>query len=119
LAFASARTDKQVKSVRIYRALHLITTLAQFRGYDTNFSKDTQPMSPYHPTLYLPYFMGRFSRDGKLIDSTDQMLYWLVPIVQDRPLPENPEEYRRNGGFNHYYTDYVSRHAGCDRPIKE
>lgn len=119
LAAANTQPEKQVKSVRIYRALHMITTLQQFRGFDPSTGKDVQPMSPYHPTLYLPYFEGRFSRDGRLVDSTDQMLYWLVPIMEKRPYPGTLEEYRRNGGYPFYFTDYVAIHAGCDRPIKE
>jgi hypothetical protein len=119
LSLAHAQPDKQVRSVKIYRVQHSIITLPQLRGFDHATGKETPHISPYHPTLYWPYFLGSFSRDGRLIDPMDPMLYWHVPIRQDRPLPNDPDEYRRNGGFPHYFTDYVSRHAGCDRPIKE
>jgi hypothetical protein len=70
----------------------------------------------------MPYFQGKFTRDGRLINPADPMLYWLVPIspVPGREeVPLDYEAYKKNGGFQYYFTDYVSRHAGCERPIKE
>lgn len=121
LAHTHVKPDKAIKSIRVYRTLHMIATLAEFRGYDTMARRDVTPKSPYHPSLYMPYFQGKFARDGRLIDPTDPMLYWLVPIapVPGREVPLDREEYKRNGGFDHYFTDYVSRQAGCNRPIKE
>lgn len=112
-----AKPDKIVKSIRVYRALHMITTLDEFRGYDVVEHKNDEPKSPYNASLYMPYFQGKFTRDGRLIDSTDPMLYWLVPIspVGGKP-PHDREEYRKSGGFNAHFIDYVSRHAGCERP---
>jgi hypothetical protein len=121
LAYTHAKPDKAIKSIRVYRTLHLIPTLAEFRGYDMIGRQDATPKSPYNPSLYMPYFQGKFARDGRLIDSTDPMLYWLVPIapVPGREVPLDREEYRRHGGYSYYFSDYLSRHAGCDRPIKE
>jgi hypothetical protein len=121
LAHACATPGKMVKSVRIYCVTHDIASLAQLHGVEAGTARQKEPMSPYNPSLYLPYYQGRFARDGRLVDPTDPMLYWLVPIIQDagRDVPLDRAEYRRNGGYEHYFTDYVSRHAGCKRPIKE
>lgn len=121
MAHIYAKPDKAIKSIRVYRTLHMIATLAEFRGYDVLGRRDVTPKSPYNPGLYLPYFQGKFARDGRLIDPTDPMLYWLVPIspVPGRVVPHDREEQRRQGGYSYYFTDYVSKHAGCDRPIKE
>jgi hypothetical protein len=121
-----ARPGKEVRSVKIYRTLHLITTLGQFRGYDQNTGQKAMAVDPYTPSLYMPYFQGEFDRDGQLKDSTEPLLYWWVPIYNDpkanRPLPATLEEYRRNirrEGPGYYFTDTVSRHAGCERPAEE
>lgn len=121
LAHASATSGKMVRSIRIYCVTHDIASLAQLHGVEPGTSRHREPVSPYNPSLYLPYFQGRFARDGRLIDPTDPMLYWLVPIIQDsnRDVPLDRAEYEKNGGFEHYFSDYVSQHAGCKRPIKE
>ena len=97
----------------------MITTLPQFRGFDPSYGERVVGMSPYNPTLYLPYFQGEFDGHGRLVDPTDPLLYWLVPITNDRQLPASKAEYRQAGGFSRYFTDYASRHAGCPRPTEE
>jgi hypothetical protein len=117
LIWAYAEPSKPVKSVRIYRTFHLITTLPQFRGYDANAGQPDEPVSPYSPKLYLPFFQGEYTPEGKLVDSADPLLYWLVPILEkDRKAPADRNEYERKGGFSYYFTDYVAKHAGHARP---
>jgi hypothetical protein len=112
-----ADPNRKVKSVWVYRTLHMITTLYQFHLHNPGTHEARRGMSPYDPQLYFPYFQGEFTPDGELKDSTAPLLYWLVPIQQrrDRPLPASEEEYRKFG-FDHYYIDGVSRHVGCQRP---
>jgi hypothetical protein len=120
LAAMHGNPDKKLKSVRLYRTLHMLVQLNEMHGYDAALGHAVDPVRPGNPRQYLAYFQGEFDpKTGALVDPVDPMLYWLVPIVQDRRLPEDPEEYKRNGGFHHYFTDYVSKHAGCPRPIKE
>lgn len=118
LARSFPKEGMEVKSVKIYRVLHLITTLVQYRGYE-GMGKKNLPMDPYNPTLFLPFFQGEFDPQGRLLDPTDPLLYWMVPITYDREVPKSMDEYHKMGGFTHYFTDYVSKHAGCPRPIKE
>jgi hypothetical protein len=118
LARAFPKPEMEVKSVKIYRVLHLITTLPQYRGYDSISGTRIPAVDPYNPSLFLPFYQGEYDPQGKLMDPTDPLLYWLVPITWDRPMPETVGEYRRNG-FSQYFTDNVSKHAGCPRPIKE
>ena len=73
-------------------------------------------MDPYNHVLLQPIYLGDFDKDGKLKDPRDPLLYWRIPIVLEHTLPETKEEYRRRGGYPHFYTDYVSKHAGCPRP---
>lgn len=122
LAKAYAQPGKDVKSIKIYRTLHMITDLNQFHGYDPGDGRPgVPPMSPYNPQLYLPYFQGEFTAKGELVDSTEPLLYWLVPILPDptHPAPLDQAEYKKAGGFNRYFTDYVSKHAGCPVPTEE
>ena len=51
---------------------------------------------PYNASLYMPYYQGAFDKDGKLIDPTDPMLYWLVPINQRRDDWSSRREYRES-----------------------
>jgi hypothetical protein len=118
-----ARPGKEVHSIKIYRTLHMITTLSQFRGYDPNMGQQVMGADPYMPNLYLPYFQGEFDAKGQLLDSTEPLLYWLVPLFNDldvnNRMPDTLEEYRSNYkryGFSYYFTDSVSRHAGSQRP---
>lgn len=120
LIWAYGDPNKSVKSIKIYRTIHLITTLPQFRGFDVNTGQPADPVGPYNAKLYLPFFQGEYTPDGKLVDPTDPMLYWLVPIIEkDRPAPIDRDEYRRRGGYSYYFNDYVNKHAGSERPIKE
>jgi hypothetical protein len=121
LAAEYARPGKDLKSIKIYRTLHMITTLPQFRGYQAGSAQPVNPTSPYNPALYLPYFQGEFTPDGKLVDSTEPLLYWLIPIMADpgRPAPLDRDEYRKSGGFSRYFQDSVSKHAGCPLPTEE
>jgi hypothetical protein len=67
--------------------------------------------------MYMPYYQGEYDVAGHLKDPTSPLLYWLVPIVEAAEPPTSDEEYRKNGGYKHYFADYVSKHAGCDRPV--
>jgi len=125
LAHEYARPGKEVRSVKIYRARHQLTTLAQFRGFDPTTGQSVMPVDPFMPSLYIPNFQGEFDGEGQLKDSTEPLLYWYVPIYNSRsnnPLPATLEEYKRNirrHGPSYYFTDTVSRHARCERPVEE
>jgi hypothetical protein len=120
-AHAHARPGQEVTSVKIYRTLHVIIPLGQFRGFDPAYGRTVPPTSPYSPSLYLPYFQGDFTAKGELKDPQAPMLYWLVPIWSRtaEPPPLSKAEYRKRGGFPHYFRDYVSEHAGCPRPTED
>ena len=65
----------------------------------------------------MPYYQGEFDPAGNLKDPQAPLLYWLVPIVPHDTPPTSAAEYRARGGFNRYFIDYVSIHAGCPRPL--
>ena len=87
---------RKVIRVKMYRVVHRIVSTELF----------TQGADPYDPVGYLPFFMGDYDADGKLLDPEDPMLYWLVPIL---PKPVPPGE---SDGPN--YVDYLSKHAGYE-----
>lgn len=111
LAAMHADPAKKVKSIKIYRTQHSILPLNYFRG-NPDRDPEIPGMSPYDPSLYLPYFQGEFTPDGKLVDSMDPMLYWLVPIEQKMARPDPNRRY----DFDKYYVDFTSVHAGAERP---
>jgi hypothetical protein len=58
-------------SVKMYRVTHLILLPKEL----------AEGVSPLDKPKHWPYFLGEFDREGKLVDSRDPFLYWLVPIV--------------------------------------
>jgi len=77
--------------VKIYRAQHrILSAPALAEGVD---HRDL--------TTYLPYYLGEFNARGKLLDSEDPFLYWLVPIMREEPM--NPKS---------AIKAYVFLHAG-------
>ncbi|HEX3150650.1 MAG TPA: hypothetical protein VHR66_21410 [Gemmataceae bacterium] len=117
IAESYARPGWDVRSVKIYRALHVICSMSEFHGWDTVSGTTKAGKDPYNASYYLAYFQGEFDKNGRLVDPTDPMLYWLVPIIQDKEDWKDRDEYYERGGFHHYFTDYVSRHARCNRPV--
>lgn len=85
----------KVTKIRIYRAEHSIIQPTEF----------IKARDVYHPTTFRVYYLGEYDPEGKLIDSTDPMLYWLVPVAPkvNGPSPSDPE--KRD------YEDFLSRHA--------
>ena len=111
-----ADPDKVVKSVRIYRVTHAVPELDQFRARkDAQTGAAIRGISPFDPILYLPYFQGEFDPTGKLVDSTEPLLYWLLLTRQIR-LPLDPNQIVPTAEYDKYYIDYVSLHAGSKRP---
>jgi len=91
---AAARDPERVPvRVKVYRVVHAIPdaeTMAA--GWD-----------PCFPTLYVPFYMGEFDREGKMTSAgaEDPFLYWLLPILKkDKSKPDSE------------ILAYVFRHAG-------
>jgi hypothetical protein len=60
------------RSVKVYRVTHQIVTPAELAA----------GVSPWEKPKHLPFFMGEFDREGRLMDSKDPFLYWYLPIVR-------------------------------------
>jgi hypothetical protein len=93
---AYASPTSPVKSVKVYRVLHTLLS-AQEMG---------SGLSPEEPSKLLPIYMGEFDGDGNLLDASDPLLYWVVPILRE---PDG------KGGFA--IKDYVAVHAGSEPPF--
>ena len=78
-------------TVRLYRVQHRIMP-AEFLANGGD---------PRDWTLYLPYYMGKYNKDGELLDFRDPFMYWLLPILR-----ENPQDPQSRLNF------YVYKHAG-------
>ncbi len=82
-----------VKSIKVYLVQHRMMDQRQYSRH----------VDPYAKWTYLPFFLGDFEPSGKLIDPTDPMLYWIVPILREEK-PGGKAEVR----------NYVELHAGSD-----
>jgi hypothetical protein len=94
-----------VTGVKIYRVIHQHLSPEQLRD----------GMDPTDPTLYLPFYFGEYTADGRLKRSCydveydadgevvreerDPLLYWVIPILREE-----------DGSL----TNYVKIHAGDD-----
>lgn len=64
--------DNPVKAVRVYRLVHkMISPRELYEGKD-----------PLESTNFLPYYMGKYDPNGKILDPEDAFLFWHVPIVR-------------------------------------
>ena len=99
---------RRVVSVKIVRVEHRVMQpqayLAQ-RDPETGLKRD-EGDTPFNPTTYRPYYLGDYGPAGDLIDPTDPMLYWLLPIVPR----ETPNKQGR------YYEDYMSLYLKHEFP---
>jgi hypothetical protein len=63
---------------------------------------------PYDKSSYLPFFVGEYDTDGKLVNPFDPMLFWVVPIIKTKSIdPATGKEVVR-------YDNYMIGHAGSD-----
>ena len=90
-----------VKSMKLYRVEHRIVN-------PLLWTDETIPeRGPYHPTQYLPYFLGEYSPEGELLDPRAKMLYWLIPNLQQASGRFGEDSEKVSG-----YIDNLSKHAG-------
>ncbi len=100
--------ERRVISVKLLRVEHRVIPPAEFLDQtdpDTGLKRDDGD-SPYNPTTYRPYYLGEYSAVGELINPTDPMLYWLLPIVP-RTTPN---------AQGRYFDDYMSLYLKYEFP---
>jgi hypothetical protein len=61
-----------VSYVRVYQVIHNLISPKQF----------SEGRELLDPTNYVPYYMGKYDLDGRLLDPEDPFLYWILPIVK-------------------------------------
>ncbi|MFO0807194.1 MAG: hypothetical protein U0746_01070 [Gemmataceae bacterium] len=87
----------EVKSIKVYLVQHRMLSQKQYSDAS---------IDPYAKWTYLPFFIGDFDSNGKLLDPLDPMLYWIVPILRD------PSATGVGGAETVH--NYVELHAGSD-----
>lgn len=107
-----------VTRVKMFRVEHRVITPDQFLEYQNSAVEATRRgdrnpnlnvaarteggNSPFHPSLYFPYYLGEFDRAGELTNPQDPLLYWLLPIQY---LPNRPADAPTD--FKDYMSEYV------------
>jgi hypothetical protein len=71
--------DVKPVSVKVYRVVHQVLTPYEL----------ATGVSPFAKHKHLPYFLGEFDREGRLLDPMEPFLYWYIPIAHVPP--EYPE----------------------------
>jgi hypothetical protein len=89
-------------TVKVYRIEHRTMSPEEFGATLPN----GRHSDPYHPGTYRPYFLGEFDARGNLINPQEELLYWLLPIIPQTPIPNDPDN-----PFQKAYIDYMSVHA--------
>lgn len=98
-----------IESIKVYRVEHAIPSPSDLK-IGVKF---------YDETTYRPFYLGEFDPKGTLLNPTDPLLYWLVPILWEAKDPKhtppwhtprtNPEEFR--------IVDGVKLHTGSDHNL--
>ena len=72
VAHSESTLSNPVKAVRVYRVVHtLMSPRELYEGKE-----------PLEPTRFVPFYMGKYDPDGKLLDPEDPFLFWHLPIVR-------------------------------------
>lgn len=66
-----------VKSVRVYRVTHTLVTPRELAEGHRQVLDET---------TFVPFYMGKYDLDGRLLDPKDPFLFWHLPIVN---VPQN------------------------------
>ncbi len=61
-----------VQYVRVYRVIHILISPREFN----------EGKNPTDETTYAPFYMGKYDRDGQLLDPKDPFLFWYLPILK-------------------------------------
>src|SRR5262249_33426187 len=112
-----------VRSCKVYRVEHRILIPKDFGEIKDPDTGETQPGLHFDDAvLFLPYYQGQYDPDGKLMDPADPLLYWLVPIIDERE--KGPAADKGLGVFRgpvpiaverprgYVLKNYVKKHAG-------
>jgi hypothetical protein len=97
---------RKVVGVKIYRVVHrILDPLEMAQGAD-----------PAAEPLYFPYYQGEFDAEGRLKDSRDPYLYWLIPILKDEKATDDraPGRSSRNTQKETPVWDFVQVHADIE-----
>lgn len=105
----------RVISLKMFRVEHRIIEAPQFLQYDNPDvlrARERDPtvaaaapaggLSPYHPAVYAPYYLGEYAPDGTLKNPNDPLLYWLTPVQYQQNADKSQPD----------YTDWMSKYAG-------
>ena len=69
------REEVTITSVKVYRVkINVLTPYELSKGRD-----------PFDPIQRLPYFLGEFDKEGKLLHPRDPFLYWYLPVLRVSP----------------------------------
>lgn len=106
--------ERKVLALKIVRVEHRLLTPMQFlpqKDPETG-AKRQDGTSPFDPLTYRPYYLGEYTPAGQLVNPTDPMLYWLLPIA-----PRNtPDAQGRN--FDDYMSKYLKHEFPWERLAK-
>jgi hypothetical protein len=93
--------NRTMLRVKLYRAEHRILPASDL----------AKRLDPYDPTTFLPIYLGDFTPQGQMLNPTDPMLYWVVPILKTPRDPNRPST-RWDSSAEFVLHDYVKEHAG-------
>lgn len=87
----------KVEWVRVYRVLHDLIS-------PKDYSEGADPLDPIH---YRPVYVGKYDRDGRLMDPKDPFLFWVLPIAKVS------ESYPQGGIYLHTLVPDATRLLNC------
>src|SRR6185437_6682214 len=80
IAHSYSEPANPVKAVRVYRVVHKMMSPCEL----------SEGKDPLDQTSFLPFYMGKYDPNGKILDPEDPFLFWHVPIVRVTKLFPEP-----------------------------
>lgn len=102
--FDPSDPNNAVKSVRVYRVIHMLITPRELH----------QGKDPTDVTTFMPYYMGKYNPEGRLLDPEDPFLFWHLPILRACKNYPNGEPYL----WINWEEGLMARNKPLDEPSK-
>lgn len=72
IAYEFTQPSNPVRAVRVYRVIHKMMSPREL----------SEGKDPTDQTSFVPFYMGKYDPEGKLLDPDEPFLFWHLPIVR-------------------------------------
>jgi len=105
-----------IRGISVYVVTHDYTTPEQFVAARDAKSQTPRRITPDDPSTYLPFYLGSYQADGRLLPGPDGLRWWMIPITAKPGAAPPPVYFRemKKADYVNFFNDFVEIHAGSD-----